>query len=154
MKSRRGISEMVSVILILVVVSIIGAALYRTTLVTLGSQYTTYAQQANDQTLAAQERFEVVNVQKVDPSNILVYLLNYSPDNTIDISVSTVYLDESPATWHAATITSNPGLLEKNIVTPIKITGAIGTTFNNGYLYKILIVSQRGTVNAYTWKCP
>ena len=118
MKSRRGISEMVAVILVLIIVSIAGAALYRTSLATLGSQFTSYTEQAKDQTLAAQERFEVVNVQRVDSSHVIVYLLNYSLETTTDVTVSTVYVDEAPSTWVPTATESIPGLLVKNIVTP------------------------------------
>ena len=152
MKSRRGISEMVAVILVLVIVSIAGAALYRTSLVTLGSQFTSYTEQAKDQTLAAQERFEVVNVEKIDLSHIRVYLLNYSPENTMEITVDTVYVDNIPLSWNPIGSVTSPGLLIKNVVTPIEVSS--GTGFTPGNVYKFVIVSQRGTGNAYIWKYP
>jgi hypothetical protein len=152
MKSRRGISEMVAVILVLIIVSIAGAALYRTSLVTLSSQFTSYTQQAKDQTLAAQERFEVVNVEKIDSSNVTVYLLNYSPENTIDVTVDKVYIDDIPSTWRPIVTGNSNGLLLKNVVTPIRVSSGTGFTTDNKY--KIVIVSQRGTSNAFKWKCP
>jgi hypothetical protein len=154
LRKRRGISEMVAVILVLVIVTTAGALLYRSSLVTLSTQYSSLTGQISDETIAANQRFEIVNVQKTGQKNVNVYLLNYSPEKTVNVTIISAYISDLTSTKTLIKIDFRPGtILEKDIVTSLALTTS-DFNFDTRNIYKIQVVSQRGVINDYTWKCP
>jgi hypothetical protein len=147
-RKRRGISEMVAVVLVLIIVSVAGALLYRVSLETMGTQYTTLTNQVSDQTLAAEERFEIVAIEKAtEPTDgVKVYVLNYTPDKTIDIIIDKIYINGVIQT--DTTIPTRGLVIQAHEVKSVTIWGS----FNPGQEYNILVISQRGIGNASPWE--
>jgi hypothetical protein len=143
-KKRRGISEMIAVVLLLIIVSVAGIALYKTSLDSMTNQYEGFTEQVTVQNLASKERFEVVSVQYVDPQNVIAYLYSYTPDTALTTKISKVYVNNVNATWDS----SLGGVLPRNEVVQIAISAPQGLTFNPNEI-KILVVSQRGVGYAY-----
>ena len=143
-KKRRGISEMIAVVLLLIIVSVAGIALYKTSLDSMSTQYEGFTDQVSEQIQTSKERFEVVNVQYVDPQNIIAYLYSYTPDVALTTSVSRIYVDNVNATWDSPL----GGVLPRDEVVPIAIAAPQGKVFNPNEI-KILVVSQRGVGYAY-----
>lgn len=143
-KKRRGISEMIAVLLILVIISVAGAALFRTSLGSMVAQYTTFTGNVNDETLAAKERFEVVNVQYKNDQEIIVYLFNYTPDKALTTNVSRIYVGGVDRTWNS---TYAQGELPRNEVVKFTVYAPPGKDFSPED--EIVVVSQRGVGYAY-----
>jgi hypothetical protein len=151
MNPRKGVSEIVASIVILVVVSVLGVLLYNTSLMMVGTQQNALISEIDQQTAAARERFEIISVEYVDPATIKVYLLNFSPDAAYDIILSQVYVNGFQTSFTPVGDYS----LQKNVIKIITITANVGVQFNDpnpSLSYHILVVSSRGVSNAYAWK--
>ena len=143
---------MVAVVLILVIVSVAGAALYRTSLATMGDQFTSFAGQLNDETLAAKERFEVVSVEYVDSQTIIAHIFNFTPDQALTTTVSRIYVDGVNADWSLLSSGTLPfGTIPKNEVVPFTIMAPTGIVFAQSTVstIKLVVVSQRGVSIVY-----
>jgi hypothetical protein len=142
MRNRRGVSEMIAVVLLLIVVSIAGVFLYRSSLAAMSDQYTNMNTQLGEDALAAKERFKIVSIQYLNPSTVIAYVYSYTPDETVTATISSIYVDSVAAQWGS---TEN-GKVGKNQIIPFTITHPTGVfTLST----KILLVSERGVNSAY-----
>ena len=141
---RRGISEIISTIIIILIVSIAGTYLF--------AYSTTFIQTENDQYLSnnklelgqTQERFTVSSVwwSGVDDFlNITVY--NFGQN---DIEVSDVYVNGirvSSYSYGRDTLILTEELLQVGFTSPVAVIG--------GLEYKITLVSSRGVTEVIYW---
>jgi hypothetical protein len=92
----------------------------------------------------ARERFEIVGVEYTDDCSITLWVLNYSNDNTLKVTISSIYVNSQQASF---SMTNR--IIEKNIVSPITVDLQYDLIQDNSY--NILVVSERGVGNACTW---
>jgi hypothetical protein len=96
----------------------------------------------------ARERFEIVGVDLVSEdagsNSIRLWLLNYSNDNTLKVTISSIYVNSQQASF---SMTNR--IIEKNIVSHIMVDLPSDLVRKNSY--NILVVSERGVGSAYNW---
>jgi hypothetical protein len=144
MKPSRGISEIVASLTILIIVSVLGVMLYNLSTGAMTNQQKDLLNQLRFEEQKAMERFEIVSVEYGNSTSIKLWMLNYSNDEHLTITISNIYINSQQASFP----TTNR-ILEKNIVSPI----TVGLPFDllQDTSYNILVVSERGVGNAYTW---
>lgn len=142
---RRGVSEIIATIILIMIVSIAGTLLF--------AYSTNYIQDLNDQyqenneitSGTAQERFTVTTVWwsgADDFLNITVY--NFGQN---DISITDVYIDGVQVSAYAFgrdTLILTEKLLQLGFTSPVAII--------DGIAYKITIVSERGVSEIIYWE--
>jgi len=142
---RRGISEIISTIILILIVSIAGTSLF--------AYSTNYLQRQNDQFLRnndltlgkSQERFTMTTVWWSGSGNFLnITVYNYGQN---DIAISDIYIDGvrvSAYSYGRNTQILTERLLQIGLTSPIAIV--------NGAEYKINIVSSRGVSKIVYWE--
>ena len=141
---RRGISEIISTIILIMIVSIAGTYLF--------AYSSNFIQKNNDQYMRdmeldvgqAQERFTVSSVWWSGSGNFLnITVYNYGQN---DIQVSDVYIDGvrvSSYSYGRNTVILTEKLLSVGFDSPITIV--------DGSEYKITVVSKRGVRETIYW---
>jgi hypothetical protein len=146
MKPRRGLSEIIASLTVLIIVSVLGVMLYSISTGAMSEQQNNLLSQLSFEEGKARERFEIVGVEYFNSSSIKLWLLNYSNDNTLKVTISSIYVNSQQASF---SMTNR--IIEKNIVSPITVTLPSDLVQDNSY--NILVVSERGVGNACTWIC-
>jgi len=147
MKPRRGLSEIIASLTVLIIVSVLGVMLYSISTGAMSEQQNNLLSKLSFEEEKARERFEIVGVEYTDDRSITLWVLNYSNDNTLKVTISSIYVNSQQAS-----ILMTPRTIEKNTVYPITVT--LPSDMPNLTLdksYNILVVSERGVGNAYTW---
>jgi len=144
MKPRRGVSEIFASLTVLIIVSVLGVMLYNISIGTMTDQQKDLLNQLRFEEQKAMERFEIVSVEYSGSNSIRLWLLNYSNDENLKITISSIYVNSQQASFEATN-----RIIEKNIVSPITANLQFDLILNNSY--NILVVSERGVGNAYTW---
>jgi hypothetical protein len=149
MKTRKGVSEIVASMIVLVIVSVFGVMLYNISAGMITGKQNDLFSELKFESEKAQERFEIIGVELVVDSPQLVqiklHLLNFSKDNTLNVTIKDVYVNN-------LRILSDPPTkltLGKNSVVELLVTLPVELVLNNDYT--ILVISGRGVGNAYTW---
>jgi hypothetical protein len=148
MKPRRGLSEIIASLTVLIIVSVLGVMLYSISTGAMSEQQNNLLSRISFEEGKARERFEIVGVEYFNSSSIKLWLLNYSNDNTLKVTISQVYINDIQEL-----ITAETRTIEKNIVSTIMVTLRDHKVFTSGRSYNILVVSERGVGNACTWIC-
>jgi len=143
MKPRRGISEIIASLTVLIIVSVLGVMLYSISTGAMSEQQNNLLSQLRFEEEKARERFEIVGVEYFNSSSIKLWLLNYSNDNTLKVTISSIYVNSQQA---FPTMTNR--IIEKNIVSNVTVRLPFPLTSGE---YNILVVSERGVGNACTW---
>jgi len=148
MKPRRGLSEIIASLTVLIIVSVLGVMLYSISTGAMSEQQNNLLSQLRFEEEKARERFEIVGVDLVSEdagsNSIRLWLLNYSNDNTLKVTISSIYVNSQQASF---SMTNR--IIEKNIVSPIMVDLPSDLVQKNSY--NILVVSERGVGNAYNW---
>jgi len=144
MKPRRGISEIIASLTVLIIVSVLGVMLYSISTGAMSEQQNNLLSQLRFEEGKARERFEIVGVEYAGSRSIKLWLLNYSNDNTLKVTISSIYVNSQQASFPMTN-----RIIEKNIVSPITITLPSDLVKDNSY--NILVVSERGVGNACSW---
>ncbi len=90
MKPRRGVSEILATMMVLMIVSSLGVMLYNISLSNLSNQQSNLSSSVETQKGMAQERFEIIDVIRRNDTHVIVYYVNYGSVNVI---ISSVYLE-------------------------------------------------------------
>jgi archaellum component FlaF (FlaF/FlaG flagellin family) len=97
MKPRRGVSEIVASMVVLVIVSVLGVMLYNISMQGLNGQQNNLLSDVGLQEEIAQERFEIVAVTKVNESQWNITFYNYGQ---VDIKITDVYVESGNTVNH------------------------------------------------------
>ena len=90
MKPRRGVSEILATMMVLMIVSSLGVMLYNISLSNLSNQQSNLSSSVETQKGMAQERFEIIDVIRRNDTHVIVYYVNYGSAN---VNISSVYLE-------------------------------------------------------------
>jgi flagellin-like protein len=147
MKSRRGVSEIVASLIVLLIVSVLGVMLYNLSVNTMGSQQDALNFDTSLSKTIAQQRFEIITATRVVQNsqpylNVTIY--NYGQ---VDVKIVDFYLETSTGISHPQfspspyLISHNGNLLQSDIsffmvnisdiqqpITSCKIVSAEGVT--------------------------
>ena len=88
MKPRRGVSEILATMMVLMIVSSLGVMLYNISLSNLSNQQSNLSSSIETQKGMAQERFEIIDVIRRNDTHVIVYYVNYTK-----VDISSVYLE-------------------------------------------------------------
>jgi flagellin-like protein len=142
-RNNRGISEIIASLLLLLIVSVAGAALYSYSLSAFSSSSSTFQQQTIQREEQARERFQITAVWWNTVNQLNLTILNYGK---IDIAVDAVYINGTPAS-----ISSGRGAtVGTGELVTVKL--AFSVLIQDGQTYEIVAVSERGSKNAAYWK--
>jgi len=147
-RKRKGLSEIISVITTLLIVSTTGVILYNISLEMTNAQQNSLKYELDRATAEAQERFNIISLVKLDQNTIEITVFNYGK---IDINVSDIYINGTRTNYYIEyepEINLDIAKIENIIINDDNFN------FRNGDIYNILVVSGRGVESAYLWKIP
>ena len=93
MKARKGVSEIISSLIVLMIVSVMGVMLYKITLDSLSTQQSDLLFEVNREINTAMERFEIVSITRTRINNqdhMNVTYINYCD---VEIKITDIYID-------------------------------------------------------------
>ena len=141
---KRGVSEVVASLIMILIVSIVGTALYSYSMNTFSSSWSSFLLQTNKREEQARERFSIIAVWWDNGNQLSLTILNYGK---IELAIDAVYIDGTAVT----TFISGRG-------ETVTIEGIMSIKFNSpitildGQTYEITAVSERGGKDAVYWK--
>jgi flagellin-like protein len=145
MRRRKAVSEIVASLILMLIVSVLGAAIYNYTLQVNQIQQNKILNDYSVSSGRAQERFRATAAWwSGSGTAITLTILNYGLN---ELSISDVYVNgQNVSTWTSGRLTTiSIGKLQAvNFNSPVAII--------TGATYQITVVSQRGVTVAYTWK--
>jgi flagellin-like protein len=136
MRSRRGVSEIIASLLLLVIVSIAGAMLYTVSLQNISTQQDNLQLDTKIQKTRAMERFEILAVRITNDDHIIITYINYGE---VNIDIVSVYLNDAPAE-----IMVNSGAASKLDIRTLMVAKPSTTS----QVYDVRIVSKEGISTA------
>lgn len=141
---KRGVSEVIASLLMVLIVSIGGAALYSYSLGTFSSSSSSFQLQTDLREERARERFQIIAVWwNVTTDYMNVTILNYGE---IELAIEAVYINGT-----RVSISSGRGISRgTGKLISIKFTSPL--PIDEGDTCEILVVSERGSKDAVYWK--
>lgn len=142
MKKRRAVSEIVATVIIILITTVLGVALYNLTLSQSNSQSTALVSATKDQEDLSKERINIlsVTVSKTANNQMNITIMNYGK---IDASITDSYINNERF------VVSN-GFIQTSQIKSIFID--LQDNIVKGKEYSIILVSSRGGSIAYNWK--
>ena len=144
-RDKRGVSEIVANLIILLIISVAGSGLYAYSLNAFSSSENSFQLQTSDREDRAQERLLITTVWwNITNDYMNVTVLNYGK---IEVSIDTVYVDYT----QVSTYTSGKGetITRGNIVS-VEFTSSVPIVV--GQTYEIIVVSERGSRDVLYWE--
>ena len=144
-RRRRAVSEIVASLMLLLIVSALGTALYSYTLTITQVQHDELTSEMSRATERAKERVRVIAVWWSGAGDLLnVTVLNYGK---VDVGISDVYVNDERVIGYSfgrddVIYTQKWGRLGFTSPTPI----------TSGSTYEITIVSENGVPSVYVWE--
>jgi hypothetical protein len=138
--------------IILLIVSVAGVLLLNLSLQTTSAQENSLQDQIDRETGAAVERFKIIGVQRIDDYLMEITIFNFAKENTLDIKVSEIYINNINVDSVAGTLEISAGKISSlTIQSPIILLNYSDPSKPN---YIILVVSERGVGTTYVWSIP
>lgn len=145
MIARRGVSEIVASLMILLTVTSLSVVLYNYALSSSSSQTYDLIDETKRQEYLAQERIAVLSVNRISDLNsnprFNLTFINYGK---IDVSINTIYINNV----NIGSFSMSKEITEYLDINYIVTEYQISSTGE----YRIILVSNRGVIIAYTWK--
>ena len=139
---KRGVSEIIASLIIVLIVSVAGVALYSYSLGSFSSSSSSFQLRTDQREERARERFQIIAVWWNTADQLNLTVLNYGK---IELAIDAVYIDGTPVS-----IDEGKGTV---IVTGEKVHVKFTLTgLVPGETYEILAVSERGSKNVVYWK--
>lgn len=142
---RRAVSEVISTLVILLIVSVLGTSLYGISLASMRSQQESFQGEVRLEVSRAMERMKVVHVGWDGSSDLLnLTVLNYGK---LDLKISEIYMNgEAVTSYNEGRGDEFPTLRLGRIsfTSPISIS--------SGNLYQFVLVTERGVSHAHSWQ--
>lgn len=143
-KDKRGVSEVVASLLMILIVSVAGAFLYSYSMEEFGSSWSSFALQTDKRKEQARERFSVIAVWWDNGNQLNLTILNYG---MVELAIDAVYIDGTAVSafmsGRGQTVTRE-GIVSVRFSSPIVIL--------DGQTYEIAAVSERGSRDVVYWK--
>jgi flagellin-like protein len=143
-RNRRGVSEIIASVVLILIVSSAGIVAYSYSIGAFSTSASFFQSDTNLKEQQAQERFAIIAVLSYPQNQLNLTVLNYGQ---IDLTIDTVYVNWTTVTSYSAgrriTIAKG-GLIQVSFTCPFSI--------QSGSTYEIVAVSTRGNKNAINWK--
>ena len=142
-RDKRGVSEVVASLIIILVVSIAGTALYSYSTDAFSSSWSSFGLQTARREEQAQERFSIIAVWGDNVDQLNLTILNYGK---IELAIDAVYVDGTRASINEGkgTVAARKGKVQVKFTSPVPI--------QDGQTYEIVAVSERGSRDVVFWK--
>lgn len=139
---KRGVSEIIASLMMVLIVSVAGVALYSYSLSAFSSSGSSFQLQTDQREERARERFSMIAVWR-DGDQLNLTVLNYGK---IDLAIDAVYINGSSVFF------SESGGRGKIIAT--REWCSLNFTYSTltGGIYEIVVVSERGSKDVVYWK--
>jgi archaellum component FlaF (FlaF/FlaG flagellin family) len=144
-RRHRAVSEVISSLIILLVVSVLGTFLYSNALTIMGNQENFLKRDLRIEVGKAQERVRVVSaIGSVSLDTLNITFLNYGK---LDVKIVDIYVESVRVTSY---ITGREDEILTQDLGTVSFTSPV--PFVDGANYDLVIVSERGVTYAYSWK--
>jgi flagellin-like protein len=158
LKSRRGVSEIIASLIVLLIVSVMGVMLYNLSVNTMGSQQDALTFNTNLAKKATQQRFEVIDITRSTKnglSNLNITFYNYGQ---VDVKITDIYLSNSTGIVHyrlpiqtgetGYLFTPSPELVANNgVIHPSQITYLVVDVTKISQITSCKLVSEEGVIS-------
>ena len=144
-KSKKGVSEVVASLVVLLIVSILGTSIYSVSVTTMQKQRDAIKWTSNIESKKYMEKIRTlyVNWNSTD-DELEIYFLNYG---NIVINIADIYLNGFRVLNY---IEGRNVPVQTSDIDTIKIELPI--TITTGELYEVIIVTGRGVSHVYNWQ--
>ena len=142
-RDKKGVSEIIASLMLLLVVSAAGVVLYAYSLSAFNSSSSSFRLHTNEKEDKARERFVIVAVWGTMGNQLNLTVLNYGK---IEFAIDAVYINGTTVSSFSSGRGAVIGVGE---LVRIKFTPPV--SFVSGCTYEIIAVSQRGSHNAVYW---
>ena len=145
--NKRGVSEIVASLFIVLIVSAIGAGLYTYSLNVFSSSGSSFLSKTGKREECAQERLLITAVWwNVTTGYLNVTVLNYGE---IELAIDGVYIDGTQVSATAYTDGKGETVTKGSIVS-VKFFSPVSIV--DGQIYEIIAVSERGSRDVVYWE--
>lgn len=138
---KRGVSEIVANLIVILIVSVAGVALYSYSLGTFSFSSSSFQLQTSDKEELARERISIINVWWNTENRLNLTMLNYGK---IELVIDAVYINGTKVSISGGEDTVGAGELISISAFPVSV--------NEGDTCEIIAVSERGGKDAVYWK--
>ena len=143
-RDKRGVSEIIASLIIVLIASVAGTALYSYSLSAFSSSSSSFQLQSDQREEQARERFSIIVVWWDTANQLNVTVLNYGK---IELAIDAVYIDGT----QVSTYTSGKGeTIAKGSIVSVKFTSPVSIL--DGQTYEIVAVSERGSKDVVYWE--
>jgi hypothetical protein len=143
-RDKRAVSEIVASLIIVLIVSVAGVALYSYSLGAFSFSSSSFQLQTSQREERARERFSIIAVWWDTADQLNLTVLNY---RKIELAIDAVYINGTPVSSYSSGIGTTVGT--ENLIS-IKFTSPV--SIQDGQTYEILVVSERGSRDVVCWK--
>lgn len=144
MSRRRGVSEIIASLMLILIVSVLGTVLYSYTLSTTLSKYNAIQDETHRHAEIVQEHFTILAAWWSGSGNeITLTVLNYGK---LDVKLVDIYVDGVRTSF------SGTGGVKILTSTWKRITFTSPNPISSDTAYEIIIVSERGVSYVYIYK--
>lgn len=145
-RGKRGVSEIIASLIIVLIVTVTGTVLYSYSLDAFSSSSSSFQLQTSQSEEQEQERISIIAVWWDGISQLNLTVLNYGK---IELAIDAVYIDGRQVS--ASTYTNGKGeTIAVRSRVSVKFTSPISII--DGYTYEISAVSERGSRDVFYWK--
>jgi len=137
---KRGVSEIIASLMMVLIVSVAGVALYSYSLDAFSSSGSSFQLQTDQREERARERFSIIAVGR-DGDQLNLTVLNYGK---IDLAIDAVYINGTMASSGTGITVRTGKLVSIEFTSPVSI--------DSGQTYDIIAVSERGSKDVVYWK--
>lgn len=144
-KSKKGVSEVVASLVVLLIISILGTSIYSVSVTTMQKQRDAIKWTSNIESEKYMEKIRTLYVNWNSTGDELeIYFLNYG---NIVINIADIYLNGFRVLNY---IEGRNVPVQTSDIDTIKIELPI--TITTGELYEVIIVTGRGVSHVYNWQ--
>jgi len=144
LRGRRGVSELVASLTMLLIVSIAGTLLYSYSVNALSSSWSSFSLLTHHRIERAQERFSIIAIWWSTSDQLNLTILNYGK---IEIAIDAVYMNGKAVT---SFISGKGTMATSGNITFVRFASPIAIT--EGQIYEIAAVTERGSRDVVYWK--
>jgi len=146
-RDKRGVSEIVASLIILLIVSVAGSVLYAYSLSAFNSSGSSFLLQNNEREERAREQLLITTVWwNVSNDYLNITILNYGK---IELVIDAVYIDGGQVLASAFTDGKGETVATQSLVS-VKFTSPVSIV--DGQNYEIVAVSERGSRYVVYWE--
>lgn len=144
LRDRRGVSELIASLTMLLIVSVAGTLLYSYSVSVLSSSWSSFYLLTHHRIERAQERFSIIAIWWNTGSQLNLTILNYGK---IELTIDAVYMNGKAVT---SFISGKGAMATRGNIVFVRFDSPIVIT--EGQTFEVSVVSERGSRDVVYWK--